>query len=142
MSGKLGNGCINGIKDNSGNLRFLEGTPNVTQSIENIVKYAKWSLSGTHLMLVLAIYNDTGSDITISNYSNFCDFSLPSWMMDKIYPTNPTNNILGSVGVEGLSGIRCTKSSSGRIQFVTMSNMTIADSNAYRFQFDLLIDME
>ena len=51
---------VNGLKafenivDKDGHKRFIEGTP-TNPTIEGVeITYAKWSLSGTHLMLVMA----------------------------------------------------------------------------------------
>ena len=133
---------LEGILDKNGHQRFIEDTPTLAQLIEDIVVYAKWSLSGSHLMLVLAMYNNSGASITVPQYAEFCSFvSLPDWVKAKILPTNPNANILGDVA--GVSNVKCTKASSdGNVKFVAFENFTIADGGAVRMQFDLLIDNE
>lgn len=136
------NGDIKGLEnivDSEGHKRFIEGSIIPVSLIEDIVVYSKWSLSGSHLMLVLALYNNTGEAITISQYSELCNINnMPEWIYSKIYSTNPNSNILGDVS--GATNIKATKSSSSNLQFVTFVNLTISDKDALRLQFDLLID--
>ena len=81
---------VNGLKafenivDKDGHDRFIGGEITFDDTVpEGITKtYAHWSLSGTHLLIVIAF--DTGID----SYSTFkmCDINLPQWIKDKIYP--------------------------------------------------------
>lgn len=77
---------LEGIKDSDGHNRFIEGNL-TTESIEGITfTYAKWSLSGSHLMIVLAGNAENGTAIT-SGQTLASTSNLPSWILDKIYPT-------------------------------------------------------
>lgn len=45
--------------------------------------YCKWSLSGTHLMIVLA---GTCENVTLTNNATFSEITLPEFIMNKIVP--------------------------------------------------------
>ena len=86
------------IKDKDGNLRFVEGDI-ALETISGITQtYGKWSLSGTHLMLVLAI---DITDTTINVDDVFANIELPDYIINKISPIysvyimNNTYNLLG-----------------------------------------------
>lgn len=56
------------IVDKNGNPRFIEGTI-TPETISGITfTYCKWSLSGTHLMIVLA---GTCKNVTLANNTTF-----------------------------------------------------------------------
>lgn len=69
------------IVDANGNKRFVEGDITM-ETIDGVTStYSKWSLSGSHLMIVLGFtYNqDIVSDADLAK------LNLPSWIADKIY---------------------------------------------------------
>ena len=140
---------IENIVDTHGNKRFIEGdgTP---ISLEGItIKYSKWSLSGSHLMIVLAFDIANGTQITDGTMLfNLND--LPSWIKDKIYPTFSNIIALSNVNLYGndwttqtllVSLLRTTQNSiilqkSGGTTFTATAN------RGFRVAFDLLIDNE
>ena len=68
------------IKDNSGHNRFIEGDLD-TYTVANVTfSYAKWSLSGTHLMIVLAGTNK--QQVNAGTY--LAEFEPPTWIYNKI----------------------------------------------------------
>ena len=71
------------IVDKNGHSRFIEddGTPKTITGMTS--SYCKWSLSGTHLMLVFA--GNFADECTLNN-SPLCEFAIPKWIYDKIYP--------------------------------------------------------
>ena len=68
--------------DEDGHQRFLSGTATITPPEGVTVNYAKWSLSGTHLMLVLDITMAPGTEL--ANNDIYAVFNLPSWIVNKL----------------------------------------------------------
>ena len=72
------------IVDNDGNPRFVEGDITI-QTITGVSKvYGKWSLSGTHLMIVLVI---SIADTSVLNGRLFNISDMPKYITDKILAT-------------------------------------------------------
>lgn len=89
ISGTIkGNLRMSDIKDSAGNSRFIEGDTTGYSSKLNI-SYAKWSLSGTHLMIVVAGVLPAGESLTAYTDRLFSMSSpqIPQWILNKIYPT-------------------------------------------------------
>lgn len=135
--------AISGLIDTSNNARFIEGD-GTDQSGEGItVSYNKWSLSGTHLMLVLAGTIDNGT--TIDNPKIKSVFTLPEWILDKIYPVIgnylkiETTGAYGTAGQITTFGYLCFKGSSS-IAIESYGNTAIERDSGFRIQVDLLID--
>ena len=69
------------IVDKDGHKRFIEGDITPAETTGITFTYAKWSLSGSHLQIVLAM------TIAAGTYSTFYlgDITnLPKWIFDKI----------------------------------------------------------
>lgn len=138
------------IVDKAGNHRFIEGDITPVTALEDVVPFAHWSLSGSHLMLVLCIYNTTESDITISGASGLSTaINLPQWIKDKIYPMGNTPHVLHNFAVEGVKPDDLTQDSNKQATYVIKSsgnlaingvNFTAKAGYYYRIEFDLLID--
>lgn len=134
------------IEDSAGHKRFVEGNGSTAQ-IEGLnITFCKWSLSGSHLMLVLAGTVALGTTITSSD--RIAVFPLPSWVNAKIYPvlsnlieyknisfinmsTYQQNNVMGYID----------KLSDG-ISLYIMQSITFEADSTFRVVFDLLIDNE
>lgn len=136
---------ITTLVDSAGNPRFIEGegSPLEQEGVTNT--YCKWSLSGTHLMLVYAgTLEDT---ITISSNAILASFTLPSWILNKIYPVWDQYldfrqaSAYASGGTSQYISMLIGKTSSG-IQLVKNGNLTLTAKRSFRIQFDLLIDAE
>lgn len=136
---------LESIVDKDGNPRFVEGDITM-ETITGVTQtYGKWSLSGTHLMIVLCanITNETTlSDIDIAN------INLPTWIVNKInplvglrvdaktiymysstYDTQSINVVLAKIGT--------------LIKIVTRSTYVVLTTDrSFRIQFDLLIDAD
>ena len=132
------------IVDAQGHKRFIEG--DITQeTITGITPgYSKWSLSGSHLMIVLCgtIANGT----VISSGQLLMQIALPQWIMDKIFPVYGNNIEYKLFSVTNSSGqsqnIGCyTQKADGKIK-VRLSALTLTDERMFRVYFDLLIDNE
>ena len=144
---KVGGGSaivtLDDIVDSQGNKRFVEGTLIDGSSGANIT-YKKWSLSGTHLMIVLA--GTVRSNLT--NYEGIAQVNFPSYVTSKIRPLG-TNAQLISVtkgffiknteytATENTFNLRKEANN-----FVIVPAQAITISGTYNFciQFDLLID--
>ena len=137
-----------GILDKNGNARFVEGSIEYTGSNAGVhLEYGKWSLSGTHLMLVAAIKFDASS--VIGNYElGLGTVALPDWILNKIYPTASTFVSYGSLKTT-TSGLESTNNtfnlylnkSTGKLTINCLNSVTVGASDEYiRIQFDLLID--
>ena len=77
---------IDGIEvlvDKNNHFRFVEGNVS-TSTISGVTfSYAKWSLSGSHLSIVVAGTLANGSSL---NGDLWATITLPSWIVSKIYP--------------------------------------------------------
>jgi len=147
MSGKLGNGIFEGIKDSDGRTRFVEGEGTVVTTDTNVdITYTKWSLSGSHLMFVVAGTIAAGGTVSSGDFVDFA--GIPEWVLDKIY------NVWGGYYLEAKSfnamdedwhetalGTWIGKISySNLIRIGIVSSETTLKTSGFRMQFDLLID--
>lgn len=136
------------ITDKDGHKRFLEGDIELSENMPEGVTltYGKWSLSGTHLMLVLAGNIANGTELI--NSANVCELTtLPSWIVEKIYPV--FNDVIerkkfdasaSSWGTQILD-VALRKNESG--VFIRLaSGLTLTADRGFRIAFDLLIDNE
>ena len=140
------------IIDSQGHKRFVEGVgvlnePSYTDVFDNI--YLKWSLSGSHLMLVFAGIIKNTKEITA--YSTLVSFNLPDWIKEKIVrvwgPNIENKNIVArntSWSTNLTIGVVLTKQADKllRIQTTNGSALTATDDLGFRIAFDLLIDNE
>ena len=136
---------VNTLVDSSGHDRFIEGDIVVPEAQTNITKtYGKWSLSGTHLMLVLA------GEIKAASYTDdevFCEIEIPSWILNKIsvifgnYVDLKSFTIIDSSYASDTQGVNLVKTSS-KLQFVQSGNKTLSLPCQFRYSFDLLIDAQ
>ena len=79
-------GALESLKDTNGRNRFIEGTNESLLPEGLTLKYSKWSLSGSHLMIVFCFANEGNTDITIPTFTRLFDTTLPEWVFNKIYP--------------------------------------------------------
>lgn len=137
---------INTLVDNAGNPRFIEGngTPATIEGFTST--YCKWSLSGTHLMLVLAGSIANGTAIT--NGTNIATFNIPDFIFDKIYPVFASVIEVKSTPVYASDWstqqlqIKEIKSTLNRVIYFETGSVTLTANRSFRMQFDLLIDRE
>lgn len=139
------------IVDKNGNKRFIEGDIAIEEITGITKKYGKWSLSGSHLMCVIACEVDANTEIPVWP-SVFSYIELPEWIIDKIYPL--TNNYLDgkdvnvtpleSSGYSALTqrfAIKVDKTNNQLVvQFDTAQSVTPTDDSGFRLAIDLLID--
>lgn len=140
------NPLMENIKDASGNLRFIEtnGTASTKEGLT--ITYNKCSLSGTHIMFVVAGSVDNGTAIVSNDIR--CKFDLPDWILNKIYAVWSTNRvdiksfplIADDWSTQSLQVV-LTKLNNG-VEIGNSANVTLTADRNFRIQFDLLIDNE
>lgn len=132
--------CEN-LTDENNKPRFVEGDIDVTPVTGVTISYKKWSLSGSHLMVVVGGTIVSGS--TFSMYA-VCQ-NLPVWIANKIVPLANENVRLSSTKAYGTDlssqDISMYLQKTGTvISIYCPSELITADRN-FCIQFDLLIDM-
>ena len=145
---------VNGLKafenivDKDGHKRFIEGTitPVVISGVN--YTYAKWSLSGNHLMIVIAGNVANGTSISFSD--SVSNILLPQWIIDKIYPSSAfSNTLVAQATLVYMASDRTTQSDSAFLRktnsttiTTSMGSITLTADRDFRIAFDLLIDNE
>ena len=137
------------IVDKDGHKRFIEGDIELYTTHEGITKtYGKWSLSGSHLLIVLCLTLENGA--TISNSQNLSsEIKLPSYIANKIVPTwsivvdfKNLNARDSSWGTQALNVFLAQNSATKDLSIISASNLTLSAERFIRISFDLLIDNE
>ena len=133
------------IVDKYGHKRFIEGSCNLHEITGLTFSYNKWSLSGTHLMIVLAGSIVNGTEIAAGVWANIPD--LPAWIKDKLIPmfgsniSKETASVFASDGTSQNLNAYLQKTGADLIQ-IYCSSITLTQDRAFRIEFDLLIDNE
>lgn len=136
---------LDDIVDSQGNKRFVEGNATISGIPSELeVAYNKWSLSGTHLMLVLCIKNNSSRGKTITAPVDFATYNLPSYILNKV--STVVGNLVDQKaftiwGTSNTTEIRLNKDNDV-LHFKTFANIDIGSNQSIRIQFDLLIDAE
>lgn len=138
---------ISTLVDSAGNPRFVEG--NITpETITGLTfTYCKWSLSGTHLMIVLA---GSCENVTLTNNATFAEITLPEFIMDKIYPltsqgrvSHATLNNYYDYSYRSSCILSLVKDTNIlRVIGWGIGGSSTLTAGTFRIQFDLLIDSE
>lgn len=136
------------IVDAQGHKRFIEG--NLTGDVVDGLSYLynKWSLSGTHLMIVCALQLDTNASITGgTKVVNLND--LPDWIKDKIVSSTTIPNRVATTVVSWESAGQTATNDNARLiktsedLYIDLTSLPAVAYDRYaRFTFDLLIDNE
>lgn len=135
------------IEDSQGHKRFIEGqlTPSfsetVLQNVVPVVQYTRWSLSGTHLMLVACVYFTNA--LSNSGIESLFKVELPEWIYNKITPLGESGFVGKTTFTLFASGnIVCNlyKRENNNIEINT--GASFPNDKTLRIQFDLLIDSE
>ena len=147
---------VNGLKafenivDKDGHKRFIEGNITLKNTLpEGITKvYAKWALSGSHLLIVVCL---SGANATvISASTEIADISVPQWILNKIYPLvsgisyveTKTEQWYGSGWNSQSHLVSLRKSSESILNVRFEAGLTLSRDSTIRIAFDLLIDNE
>lgn len=137
-----GGATLDDIVDSQGNKRFVEGEGTPATITGMTITYNKWSLSGTHLMLVLAGTFDNN----VSALTTLVSFELPEWILNKIVAIGPDGEINRYEPIyyyiEGATYARTAilKKTSSGVAFEQGNGVTASSKVIFRIQFDLLID--
>ena len=135
------------IYGKDGHARFIEGNISIGE-LEGLTKsYGKWSLSGSHLLIVLAGNVENG--VVLSSNFNIGDLDdLPTWIVAKITAISSSlvdrKNIVfwGSDLSNQSVNITLRKPSETTIQIRMDGTLTLTATRNFRIAFDLLIDNE
>ena len=144
---RMNNIKLTKIQDGNNHDRFIEGDGTVATISGFTASYCKWSLSGSHIMFVCAGTFENGS--TIAAGQLLCYFTLPQWILDKIYPV--FSNIIelkeitfydNSFGTQTKQFGFDKSAPYMRIKTPSTVPLTFTSEKHFRVQFDLLIDSE
>ena len=143
---------VNGLKafenivDKDGHKRFIEGDGVPLELTGFTGAYCKWSLSGTHIMFVLAGTLDNTT--AVSSNSALATFTLPKWIYDKIYVVWGVNALemknvafYGNDWTSQSVALALIKSTDNKI-IINGGGFTASADRNFRVAFDLLIDNE
>lgn len=138
-----GGATLDDIVDSQNHKRFIEGSGTPETITGMTVDYNKWSLSGTHLMLVMAgtFENNVNALTELINYT------LPEWVRDKIVSIGPNgeinryNPIYYYIGGTTYSRTALLKKTASGLSITQGNNIDVTSGKVFfRIQFDLLID--
>lgn len=131
------------IVDKDGHNRFDGGEININE-ISGVTKnYGKWSLSGSHLLIVVAF---TLADATTFAGGEFLRFELPEWILNKIVAIagdrvdDKTITLYGSDFTSQSLFVTLTKPVGYGILTIRYASITTTKERTGRIAFDLLID--
>ena len=134
------------IVDKDGHKRFIEGNV-ALKEIEGVSKtYGKWSLSGSHLLIVLAGTIANGTSLTFTNDFGIVD--LPIWIVNKIFPLITGATIVDSKSFQMVDAGNNAQSINTQLRnysgtiTISVSSITLTADRGFRFAYDLLIDDE
>ena len=145
VGGGSGTITLDAIVDKNGNNRFLEGTLK-DGSTGASIKYKKWSLSGSHLMIVLV--GTVSSNLT--DYTALASVTFPEYIQSKIRPLGKSAQLVSVTkgflikDTEYIAteyNFNLKKVSNG-FRIVPEQAITISETYNFRIQFDLLIDTD
>ena len=135
------------IVDKDGHKRFVEGDITINTISGVTQKYGKWSLSGSHLMIVIAL--DIANGTTIAGSTGFATLNLPAWIKDKIVPLYSgyvSIKFFDTIGSGTDTQIKAYlgKGTNPSVVYVSAggASYTSARDESVRIQFDLIIDNE
>lgn len=133
------------IVDKDGHKRFVEGELDEETPVKSGALYKKWSLSGTHLMIVFSGVIPAGT--SFSNYETLFKCSLPTWIMNKIYPVRSgyielAKTFNGITESYGSKTIQLSMAKEDKLNVSFYGSHSFAEKTYYRIVFDLLIDNE
>lgn len=132
------------IVDKDGHKRFIEGDITIKDTQSDVEKiYGKWSLSGSHLLIVLA--GNIANTKSI-NAGELAKIEIPDWILDKIQPIFLENVALTNFSLYNIdytSQIHTFVLSKGQYLYIRLaSSFTATADRSFRISFDLLIDNE
>ena len=140
--GLVANPTMENIVDLAGNKRFVEGVITMDDVTGVTQTYGKWSLSGSHLMIVLSGNIDDGTVLT--SPTTLASISLEDYIYSNIQEIMPGLVEFKSILVFGTDtttqslNISLKKDSDDVIK-IDCGSLTASKDRYFRIQFDLLI---
>lgn len=133
------------IEDTNENKRFVKGDVVLSENAPaGIVKtYGKWSLSGSHLMIVLGCELPDG--LVLKNGIVFAYAELPRWVFVNLTPLfsiaidSKTFQLRGNDWSSQDVTVFLNKTEGNRIAFNIGNNVTVSGVKKCRFAFDFII---
>lgn len=137
---------LSSIIDNQGNPRFIEGDITLAE-ISGVTKdYGKWSLSGSHLLIVLCLKGENEATIT---FGDNAIINLPKWIYDKVKTLNTNRIDTQTLTFYGQTddttqstSIRLMKANVEGKLTIGIGTITFNANRICRIAFDLLIDTD
>lgn len=137
------------IVDKDGHKRFIEG--NITPATISGITYtfAKWSLSGSHLMIVVAM--DIADETELTYVGQLCIINVPDWVLAKIVPNQSSSNtgvdfktitLYASDNSKQNCDFLLRKNNENGLFITSTGGITLTADRSGRLVFDLLIDNE
>lgn len=141
VDGKLK--AFENITDVNDNLRFVEGEINLPSVTGVTYPFTKWSLSGSHLMIVICGNITQGTTFSIKR----ADITIPQWLLDKITPLTATYVNAGYSDIVDNSYAQVGRISSNlektstnlRLNFICVTEDSPTSDGSFRLQYDLII---
>ena len=140
---------IENIKDSDGHNRFVEGNISTSAITGVTFNYAKWSLSGTHLMFVLAGTIEDGTSLSLDQQLGIVGSSgIPYWIYNKLVALTTDGSGLDIKSCPFFTQAWVSPAYHqfriqklyGNIVIVCNENFTNSSNRAFRIQFDFLVD--
>ena len=136
---------ISTLVDKDGHERFIEGDITINEISGITQSYGKWTLSGSHLLIVIAC--SVADETILSNNLSLCEVNLPDWVKDKLVPIVSATIDAKNTTYYGsdwydtqTSTYRISKQPGNKIVIINASTLTLNKDRAFRVAFDLLID--
>lgn len=136
--------ALENIVDKAEHERFIEGVINF-ENVSGVTKtYAKWSLSGSHLLIVCCGYID---DATVLPTSDIALIYLPEWVLNKVVPL--ASKLISNFATQTFND-SVSSTQSMPVYFykeneyirLAFGAITTTDKRNFRVQLELLIDNE
>ena len=133
------------IIDKDDHKRFIEGDITIAEITGVTKTYGKWSLSGTHLMIVIAGAIANATEIPYTSQFVVLD-SIPSWINSKIVPTfsNYVDSkqllVYNDDSSNQAWSINLRQNDDTKVMFISVGSLTASKDRNYRIVFDMLID--
>lgn len=133
------------IEDTNGNKRFVKGdvvlAENAPQGLVEV--YGKWSLSGSHLMIVLGCELPDG--LVLKNATVFAYAQLPKWVFDNLFTLfsialdSKTFQLRGNDWSSQDIIVYLSKAEGNKVAFNFGQDATVSGFKKGRFAFDFII---
>ena len=132
------------IMDHDLHLRFIEGDGTINELTGFTSVFCKWSLSGSHIMFVLAGSFASGTEVP--SVHDIVTFEIPNWIYNKIYP------VWSTYIEDKVVSCKATNWSAQEVDMALMKESgvikirllgaptTFTALRSFRVQFDLIID--